>query len=110
MTFSFRGLDIRHRLPDRKGVGNLQHANSVPTASFGVSTPQDSAYPSRIHDFGTGSKKQLRCRVTSKGQGLMAIEETYLLIGYGRLLDERRVDVIGVKNAKEMYRRTLGGL
>jgi hypothetical protein len=28
MTFSFRGLDIRHRLPDAKGEGNLFHASN----------------------------------------------------------------------------------
>ena len=48
MTFSFGGLDIRHRLPDRKGVGKLvRHMAHV--RFEGVSTPQDGASPSRIH-------------------------------------------------------------
>ena len=36
----------------------------------------------------------------------MAVEEAYLPICDGRLFDERGVDVIGVKNAKEMYMRS----
>ncbi len=48
MTFSFGGLDIRHRLPDRKGVGKLVRRKAH-VRFEGVSTPQDGASPSRIH-------------------------------------------------------------
>lgn len=59
MAFSFRGLDIRHRLPDAKRSREKLRAHGGARLSIGVSTPQDGAYPSRIHDFGSGSKKQL---------------------------------------------------
>ncbi len=39
----------------------------------------------------------------------MAVEETYLPIGDGRLLDKRGAHRVGVKNAEEMHRRTLRG-
>ena len=48
MTFSFRGLDIRRRLPDRKGKGISRAPESAITL-LGVSTPQDGASPSRLH-------------------------------------------------------------
>ena len=43
ITFSFRGLDIRYRLPDRKGVGIYQ-ASEERLVLAGVSTPQDGAF------------------------------------------------------------------
>jgi len=39
----------------------------------------------------------------------MAVEETHLPIGDGRLFDEHGTHGIGVKNAEEMYRRALRG-
>jgi hypothetical protein len=39
----------------------------------------------------------------------MSVEETYLLIGDGRLFDEHGTHDVGVKNAEEMYGRVLRG-
>jgi len=48
-AFSFRGLDIRHRLPDAKRSRELLRASGDAHLSIGVSTPQNGAYPFRIH-------------------------------------------------------------
>jgi len=48
VTFSFRGLDIRHRHPDRKGIG-VRARIFARSSVVGVSTPQDGACPSQIH-------------------------------------------------------------
>ena len=42
VTFSFRGLDIRHKLPDRKGVG-IRKREYARSSVVGVSTPQNGA-------------------------------------------------------------------
>lgn len=48
-AFSFRGLDIRHRLPDAKRSRELLRASGDAHLSIGVSTPQNGAYPFHIH-------------------------------------------------------------
>ena len=49
VAFSFRGLDIRPRLPDAKRSRELLRAPRRRSLSIGVSTPQDGAYPSHLH-------------------------------------------------------------
>lgn len=49
MAFSFRGLDIRHRLPDTKRSREFSSSARRRPVSIGVSTPQDGAYPSHLH-------------------------------------------------------------
>jgi hypothetical protein len=48
-AFSFRGLDIRHRLPDAKRSRELLRASGDAHLSIGVSTPQNGACPFHIH-------------------------------------------------------------
>jgi ParB family chromosome partitioning protein len=49
MAFSFRGLDIRHRLPDARRSREYSVRSKSAHTSIGVSTPQDGACPSQIH-------------------------------------------------------------
>ncbi len=49
VAFSFRGLDIRHRLPDAKRSRELLRAPGGAHLSIGVSTPQNGAYPFHTH-------------------------------------------------------------
>ena len=52
VTFSFRGLDIRHRLPDAKAREIRRIPCGMRIRTVGVSTPQNGACPSRNHDSG----------------------------------------------------------
>ena len=48
ITFSFRGLDIRYRLPDRKGVGIYQASEERLVLCRGFDTP-GRCVPSYLH-------------------------------------------------------------
>jgi len=48
-AFSFRGLDIRHRLPDAKRSRELLKSARRRSLSIEVSTPQNGAYPFHNH-------------------------------------------------------------
>ena len=48
ITFSFRGLDIRYRLPDRKGVGIFQASEERLVLCRGFDTP-GRCVPSHLH-------------------------------------------------------------
>ena len=92
MTFSFRGLDIRHRLPDRKGVGNLVRREAhVGLKGFPHPRTVRTHPASMISERDTKSKQE---GVRGVRYGLLSIEETYLAIGQRCFIHQAHVHLI----------------
>jgi hypothetical protein len=66
MAFSFRGLDIRHRLPDARRSREYSVRSKSAHTSIGVSTPQNGAYPFQFHHRAYSPEWQ-RLRMGSRG-------------------------------------------